>query len=184
MDRIPSHQTTFAIDTNKNLFTSLLRRIKMTKTLTVFSAVALIAGSANAASIFSENFEGWDGTTDLAGSFPAGSFTNTTWANSAFTLDIGGNLLRPNPTSSPWLNPIPAALGTTFAVIHSDSTATADVGVNFADNTIYTLTFTQFKRDDIADESPECKKLATAAIKKRLGTKKAHQLGAIVKEVV
>ena len=78
MDRIPSHQATFAIDTAQNLFTSLLRRIKMTKALTVFSALALIAGSANAASIFSENFEGWDGTTDLAGSFPAGSFTATT----------------------------------------------------------------------------------------------------------
>lgn len=112
-----------------------------------------LATSANAAVIFTEDFEGWDGTTGLAGTFSDGSFTNTTWANSAFTLDNGGNLLRPNPTASAWLNPMPAELGTTFAVIHSGSTATADVGVNFLDNTVYTLTFTQFKRDDTADES-------------------------------
>jgi len=111
------------------------------------------AGSANAGTIFSEDFEGWDGTTDVVSGGGNGIFTATTWGNlTSFTHTADTNLLRPSGSSA-WLNPVPAALGTTFAMMHSSNTATADLTDTFADNTTYTLTFTHFRRDDVAGDS-------------------------------
>ena len=125
----------------------------MKTTLATLLALTLFAASANAGTIFTENFDGWDGTTDMASGGAHGIFTANTFGNlTSFSLNGTCNLLRPSGSSA-WLNPVPAELGTTFAVLHTGTSATADLTDTFADNTTYTLTFTHFRRDDLNGDS-------------------------------
>ena len=101
--------------------------------------------------LFTVDFEdtispGDDGTITAAD----GTFTKTGWPNTGFTISQGSaNTLRP-ASASAWLNPVPQDLGETFGVLHAGASATADVDKAFSANTTYTLTFTQFRRDDLA----------------------------------
>ena len=120
-------------------------------------ACALLSASpALGVTIFTEDFESWDGVTDAVGGGADGVFTATTWPGAAFTLSGAANLMRPSATSA-WLSPLPLApepeLDSTFAVLHSGVTATADLGNVFVDNTEYTLSFTHFRRDDLTGEA-------------------------------
>ncbi|MGJ3243806.1 MAG: PEP-CTERM sorting domain-containing protein [Opitutales bacterium] len=93
--------------------------------------------------VFSENFES-TGVADDA-------FTND-WDGpngTPFSLTSGsGHLLNPAGTGNAWLNPVPSALGEIFAALHSGGTAEANTGQTFTAGLEYTLTFTQFRRDD------------------------------------
>lgn len=107
----------------------------------------LLSVSARAATIiFNEGFES-TGVADAA-------FTSD-WDGpngTPFSLDAvsKGNLLNPAASggTSSWLNPVPLALGNIFAVLHSGGTASANTGQTFTVGQTYTLTFTNFRRDD------------------------------------
>ncbi len=109
--------------------------------------------------IFSEDFE----STGVAD----GTFAPTDWPTTAFSPLSpvgGGNLLNPPGTGSAWLNPVPAELGEVFAVLHSGATATADLTDTFAPDTTYTLTFTHFRRDDLAGDEVTAKILTAGGL--------------------
>ena len=100
------------------------------------------------------------GDPDVNNGGAAGIFTGTTWPNTDFALSGGTNLLKPAEGSA-WLSSMPAELDTTFAVLHSGTTATVDLGDTFAANTTYALCFTQFRRDDLAGDEITAKILTT-----------------------
>ena len=119
--------------------------------LAVFGGFILCAASANAATIYSEDFEAL--STINGGNIASdgvSSYTLAGWAETSdFTfLGEGANLLRPGPSGNGWLSPMPSELGTTFATLHAGTTATIDLDEVFLANTTYTLTFTNFRRDD------------------------------------
>ena len=136
--------------------------------------LAFTATSANGAMIYSEDFELINlGDADVLDGGAAGVFTGSTWPNTDFVLSGAVNLLKPAGGSA-WLSPVPAALDTTFAALHSGVTATVDLSDTFDANTTYTLTFTQFRRDDIAGDEVTAKILTTG------GTELASQTFATV----
>lgn len=114
------------------------------------------SGSSTAATLYLEDFEELQlsdpGVIDGGAS---GIFTGSTWPTAPeFVLTGAANLLKP-AVSSTWLSPVPAALGTTFATLHSGISATITLTENFADNATYELSFTHFSRDDTGVVSPD-----------------------------
>ena len=111
-------------------------------------------------------FQGFEkiniGGPDVLNAGAAGFFTSGSWPTAPeFQFSGTLNLLKP-AAGSAWLDPLPAALGTTFAVLHSGITATANPSETFADNTTYSLTFKHFRRDDL-DGSALTVKILTAS---------------------
>ncbi len=91
-----------------------------------------------------------------------GIFTHASWPSAdEFQLNGAANLLKP-AVGSVWLDPLPAEFETTFAVLHSGITATADLNETFADKATYSLTFTHFRRDNL-DGSALTAKILTAS---------------------
>lgn len=124
----------------------------------LLAALLFSVSPASAAVIFSENFEG----TGLA----PNSFTTANVGGSmgAFTVVSGsGNLLNPGAGNA-WLNPVPAELGTTFAVLPNTLIIDAAVGQNYEANTLYTLSFTRFRRNDIAPDGLGAQLLAPGPV--------------------
>ncbi len=118
-----------------------------TKTLSALSALALFAGSAHAASIYSEDFEG-------AVFNQGGNTFNTSagWASTDFTAT--GNL---NELSASSFASHLSGLGNAFGILSRGVTSTADLGINFLDDTTYTFSFEHFRRtntlgDDLTAE--------------------------------
>lgn len=109
-----------------------------TKTLAALSAFAFFAGSAQAATIYSEDFEG----TGISGA----GFTGNDWTGTAFseTTALSSNIVGSNYTN--------ASVGNAWGVIHSQGGVSADTGQVIADNTTYTLSFDQINRNDVAVE--------------------------------
>ena len=131
--------------------------------------VILTTTSASAVEIFSEDFEGTINSGDPGtNTRPDGVFSGYTsgWLNTPFTGN--GNSIKP-AAGSAWLNPVPAALGTTFGTLWGGSTQTTPVGSNFQAETQYTLSFTHFRRDDLVGDS------VTASIMTTGGTTLATQ---------
>lgn len=95
--------------------------------------------------IFEHDFEGIIGDGQFA----------TTWGPE-FSLPPNasgqpvGNTLNPatSGSSAGWLSPVPAELGTSFGTLFRGGTATASGLAVLAPETTYTLSFTQFRRDD------------------------------------
>lgn len=115
------------------------------------------SGSSTAATLYQEGFEELQPSDpDVVDGGTAGIFTGATWPTApAFTLSGGANLLKPTTSGSPWLDPVPAALDTTFAVLHSGISATITLTETFANNATYELSFTHFSRDDTGIVSPD-----------------------------
>ena len=133
------------------MLTKNTRKSVLTLAAVAIASLALSTTAANAAEIFSED---WESTGIADGTFDGGSG----WTGSSFTLDSNtkGNLLNPTGTGSGWLNPVPPALGEIFATLHSGGTGTSDLVDTFDANTTYTLTFTHFARDDQTGDANAC----------------------------
>jgi hypothetical protein len=101
------------------------------------------AVSIGAETIYSENFED-TGVAD--GGFVAG------WRGTSFNFlpSASGYLLNPMEGDNPWLNPVPVEFGATIATLPQGAQALLDTGEEFVEGQVYELTFTQFRRDDMA----------------------------------
>ena len=143
------------------MFTKNTSKSVMTLAAVAIATLAVSASSVHAAEIYSEDFEEiFLGDPDVINGGAAGVLTGSTWPNTDFVLSGAVNLLKPAASSS-WLDPVPVALDTTFAVLFGGVTATVDMADTFDANTTYTLTFTHFRRDDQAGGSLTAKILTT-----------------------
>ena len=117
------------------------KSMKSTMSLAAAMGTLALATSAQAAVIYTENFE----TSGVADGSPAFN-TASGWASTLFT---GGSVNELHaPTYATHLSV--SEIGTAFGVIYT-TTLTADLGINFADDTDYTFSFDQFQRSDQVD---------------------------------
>ena len=115
---------------------------------TVAMATLAFTATSNAASIYSEDFE--------TSSVTAGGFnTAAGWASTDFTSASSLNELHAG-TYGTHLSEIDNAFGVIFT-----ATLTADLGINFADNTDYTFSFDQFQRSDQGAGGPVTAQIQT-----------------------
>jgi len=97
--------------------------------------------------LFTEDFE------DFAladGEFQGG------WAGTGIWDGVNpfGSAAVLNPAAgSPWLDPVPAELGEKFGTMGANSDYYTDLANEYKANAIYTLSFTQFRRDDVAADA-------------------------------
>ena len=119
----------------------LNQSMKTTMSLAAAMGTLALATSANAAVIFTEDFEGSTATT-------AGTFTTASgWESTDFTSAGQHNELN----AGNWGNHLSGQIGDAFGVVlFAAGTMTADLGINFADNTDYTFSFDHFRRSDLA----------------------------------
>jgi len=127
-----------AMTTNRTWRSNMKHTQKCLPIVGVATALALSASVSHAAPIFSENFED---DNIAAGAAPQG------FGNQFNASTQTSNVLNPGGGNA-WLSPVPAGIGT-FGVLFNEAEATVDLVDTFEDNMIYTLTFTQFRRDDI-----------------------------------
>jgi len=116
-----------------------------------------VSATAHTGVVFTEDFEGY-GIAD--GAFAGNT---TILANRGWTVaDPDGNLLNPADTGSTtnWLNPVPAELGTTFATLSKGGWFWRDLGVTIAADTVYEFSLTHFKRDDQDGDAVQLRFLA------------------------
>jgi len=127
-----------------------------TKTLFAAAIAGLAITSAQAATIFSEDFETSTATT-------AGTFTT---ANGWESTDFTSTTLHNELNTGSWGSHLSGQIGDAFGVILSNGTMTADLGINFADNTDYTFSFDHFRRSDLAggDVTAQIQRADTGAV--------------------
>lgn len=116
-------------------------------TIATLLACTITAGTVKAQVIWSEDFEG-TGIND-------GSFSITsTWGGTFSGADSSGNgeLLNDTSDSSGWLNDPGNVTGNIFATLRNGSIREANTGQVFTDNTLYTLSFTHFRRNDLVGD--------------------------------
>ncbi|MEO0476746.1 MAG: hypothetical protein AAF085_12385, partial [Planctomycetota bacterium] len=107
------------------------------KTLTAVSALALLAGSAQAVTIYSEDFE--DAVFDQGGN----TFNSDTgWRSTDFTTGTAGTV---NELSNIYASHL-TGLGDAFGANFGGNTLAADTGINYEANTQYTFSFDHFRR--------------------------------------
>jgi len=127
--------------------------------LTALTGFALVAGSANAATIFSEDFENSDtadGTPLFVGQWPSTDFTGAANGNELNTANYFGTA----PTV-----PAAAGLGGAFGIVNRGQTfRTTLTGESFANNTVYTLTFDHFKRNDVDGDAVEARIMTASGL--------------------
>lgn len=113
----------------------------------LIAVLTAFAPAAQGNVIFEHDFEGIVGD---------GNFVNTWGPEFTPPLDangfVGGHTLNPatSGASANWLSPVPAQLDTSFGVLFAGAATTASGLAPLALDTVYTLSFTQFRRDDIA----------------------------------
>jgi hypothetical protein len=121
------------------------KKIKTTMSLAAaMGSLVLATGSANAAVIFTEDFE--DSTasgTGLVNGWPSTDFTTI---SNMFESNVANAAATDGTT-----------LGSRFGLSTNGGVATADLGsalsLTFADNTTYTLDFTHFGRDGLGGDT-------------------------------
>jgi len=117
----------------------LMKSTNTPRTLLALAALSLLFGTANAAIIYSENFEN--------AVLDSGTGTHNTAKGWRSTLFVSADDL--NELSSSDFASHLSGLGEAFGSIYDGRAVTADLGINFVDNTDYTFSFDHFRRNDI-----------------------------------
>jgi len=101
--------------------------------------------SAQGGVVFTEDFEGFS---LLDGEFQGGWDGPGVW-NGVNPYGAAA-VLNPADAGSPWLSPVPAELGEAFGTMGANSDYSTDLTAIYWPDAIFTLSFTQFRRNDIA----------------------------------
>ena len=122
------------------------KSMKSTMSLAAAMGTLALATSAQAAVIYTENFE----TSGVADGSPAFN-TASGWASTLFTGGSVNELHAPTYATHLSVSEIGTAFGVIYTPTLTAATLTADLGINFADDTDYTFSFDQFQRSDQVD---------------------------------